>query len=655
MDPIRPECPPPEPLAAARAKFERTGAARRQSRSPSGGAKSVLVPLKADVVVAGGGMAGVCAAVAAARSGASVILVQDRSRLGGNSSSEVRMHICGANWHKNRPGWRESGLLEEFRLDDAVNNPQRCREMWDLMLYDKVVAENGITLLLDTAVVGAETRDARILRTLARCEKTELLYRLDGEIFCDCTGDCRLAIEAGADIRRGREARSEFGETLAPDKPDGETLGSSILFTSRKHGRPMPFAPPSWARKITEEELRKRTIKSWEYGYWWIEWGGHLDTIEDNERIRFELLSIVMGIWDHIKNSGRFPESAEWALDWVGMIPGKRESRRIIGDHVLTERDLIGGGDFEDAVAIGGWPMDDHPPGGFDRADESPGRQVATRDVYNIPLRSLYSRNVANLFMAGRNISASHVAFTSTRVMGTCSAMGQAVGTAAALCARHGIGPRQLYERKDRLRELQQRLIRDDQTIKGIRNEDAGDVARLAAVRASGEEGAAAAVNVINGWLRDIPAGGRPAAPEQDVPMDLVGAGPAQKAAVNHWAGRLGPEGAWIELSWEKPHPLREIQVTFDTGFHRELTLTSSDSINRGIVRGPQPETVRDYAIWYGDGSPAGLKPLARVEGNHRRVNRHRFAPIEARTVRVHVSATNGDDLARIFEIRCYR
>lgn len=655
MDPQRFESASQKMIAAVRAKFTRPKTARPESSSTTDNGKLLKVTMKADVVVAGGGMAGVCAAISAARNGASVILVQDRSRLGGNSSSEVKMHICGANWHKNRPGWRESGLLEEFRLDDAVNNPQRCREMWDLLLYDKVIAEDKISLLLDTAIVGAEAANGRILRAIARCEKTELLYLLDAEIFCDCTGDCRLAVEAGADIRCGREARSEFGETLAPEKPDGQTLGSSILFTSRKHDRPMPFKPPQWARKITDAQLRMRTIKSWEYGYWWIEWGGNFDTIQDNERIRFELLSIVMGIWDHIKNSGKFPESAEWALDWVGMIPGKRESRRIIGDYMLNEHDLVSGGSFNDAVAIGGWPMDDHPSGGFDETDESPGRHVAMGDVYNIPLRALYSKSMANLFMAGRNISASHAAFTSTRVMGTCSVMGQAIGTAAELCARSNILPRQLYERKDRLHELQQRLIRDDQTIKGKRNEDVEDLARLASVQASGEEGDAAAANVVNGWLRDMPAGDLPARPEQDVPMDLVGFSSPQKKIVNHWACKMRPEGAWIELSWARTYALREIQITFDTGFQRELTLTSSDSINRGIVRGPQPETVRDYTISYGSERIAGLQPLVQVAGNHQRLNRHHLAPIEARTIRIHVSATNGDDLARIFEIRCYR
>jgi hypothetical protein len=318
-------------------------------------------------------------------------------------------------------------------------------------------------------------------------------------------------------------------------------------------------------------------------------------------------------------------------MDWVGMLPGKRESRRLVGDHVLTQHDLEGKtGDCADAVAIGGWPMDDHPPGGFDRPDLPPCVQIKTAEVYNVPLRSLYSKNVANLLMAGRNVSASHAAFTSTRVMGTCAAMGQAAGTAAALCVREGLTPRQLYEDKKRLTELQQTLLRDDQTIKGRRNEDPADLARQAKVKASDELDHAEAANVLNGVTRVIPG-----------------------KSFNRWAGRIKDDGAWIELSWNKPQTISRIQITFDTGFQRELTLTASDGINRGIVRGPQPETVRDYTVSYRGTAGGPLTELVAVKGNFQRLNRLTFKPVEAQTVRIHVHAA-GDKLARIFEVRCY-
>src|ERR1039458_229472 len=262
-------------------------------------------------------------------------------------------------------------------------------------------------------------------------------------------------------MRSGREGRAELDESLAPPQPENRTLGSSILFTSRLYHNPMPFTAPAWARKITKEQLKHRPVTSWEYGYWWIEWGGDHDVIGDNERIRFELLAIVMGVWDYIKNSGDFPDSRHWAMDWVGMMPGRRGSRRMEGDYLLKQQDLmqgsfpdavaIGGGgmyghppggsrgmegdyllkqqdlmqgSFPDAVAIGGWAMDGHPPEGFDRPDLPPNTVLSPPEVYDIPLRSLYSRNISNLLMGGRNISASYVAFTSARVMATCAVEG---------------------------------------------------------------------------------------------------------------------------------------------------------------------------------------------------------------------------------------
>jgi hypothetical protein len=588
-----------------------------------------LVDLNTDVLVAGGGLAGVCAAISAARHGSRVVLLQDRSRLGGNSSSEVKMHVVGANSHKARPGWREGGLIEELRLDDAANNPQRCWELWDLLLYDKVVSEPNITLLLETTLYRADVANSQIRSVLARCDKSETLYRIQAKVFCDCTGDSRLGLEAGADMRTGREARSEFNESLAPEKADNETLGSSILFTSRLHRRAMPYTAPSWARKVTKEHLRFRNIgpENWEYGYWWIEWGGERDVIRDNERIRFELLSIVTGVWDYIKNSGEHAASANWALEWIGMMPGKRGSRRLVGDHMLTERDLMSGS-FADAVAIGGWPMDDHPPGGFDRPDLPPNTVLRTPEVFDIPFRSLYSRNVGNLMMAGRNISATHAAFTSTRVMATCAVIGQAVGTAAGMCCERGIAPRQLARDRALMSRLQQQLLRDDQSIKSVRNEDSADLARSATLKASAGDPKV----LIDGVVRDIPAAnGKP-------------------AEAHHWSAPI--DNAWIELSWPRPQRIREIQLTFDSGFQRELTLSASDSISRAIVRAPQPETVRDYELQYRAGNE--WKTLRRIEKNHQRLNRVKFDPVDTAAVRIRVLATNGAEEARVFEVRCY-
>jgi len=214
----------------------------------------------------------------------------------------------------------------------------------------------------------------------------------------------------------------------------------------------------------------------------------------------------VLGVWDHIKNSGRFPEAANWALETVGMIPGKRESRRVMGDHILCQADLEGAWKgFPDAVAIGGWPFDDHPSEGFDAPEKQPFIPTKIAEPYNIPLGALYSRNIANLMMAGRNISCTHVAFCSTRVMATCAVVGQAVGTAAAMCARRGGTPRELRADAAAVRELQQTLLRNDQTIRNAVNEDPADLARRARAAASASTAATRPENVLTGVTRDLP------------------------------------------------------------------------------------------------------------------------------------------------------
>lgn len=591
-----------------------------------------VVDLKCDLFVAGGGPAGVCAALAAARHGSKVILVQDRSRLGGNSSSEVKMHIVGANNHTGRPGWREGGIIEELRLDDAANNPHRSWEMWDLLLYDKIVSEPNITLLLDTSVYRA-TKDAtgEIAQVLARSDKTEHIYRITSKLYADCTGDSKLAIEAGATIRWGHEARSEFDEPLGWEKPTRETLGSSILFTARDYGKPIGYTAPKWARKIEKKHLQFRPVGSWEYGYWWIEWGGAIDTIRDNERIRFELLAIVTGVWDYIKNSGQVKGAENWGLDWVGMVPGKRESRRIEGDHILTQQDVMGlNGDFDDAVAIGGWGLDEHPPGGFDSPELRPFTSIKLPEVYNIPFRSLYSKDVPNLLMAGRNASCSHVAFTSTRVMATCAVMGQGMGTAAALCLKKGVKPREFAASKNNLNELTQTLLRDDQTIKHRKNEDSLDVARNAKATSSECYQDSKAENALNGFVRNMSG-----------------------ELTNRWLGVMSTDGAWLELTWDKPQSISHVQLTFDTGFQRELTLTSADNHNKPMIRAPQPETIRDYEL-IGTTPDGKSVTLATIKSNHQRLLRHDFPKTKLTTLRLKIHATNGSEQARVYEVRCY-
>ena len=372
--------------------------------------------------------------------------------------------------------------------------------------------------------------------------------------------------------------------------------------------------PPNWARKITGKQLKFRGISSWEYGYWWIEWGGQVNTISDNERIRFELLSIVLGVWDYIKNSGKHPTAANWALDWVGMLPGKREARRLVGDHMLTQQDLMGlNGEIEDAVCIGGWNIDEHPSTGFDDPEKPPFVSIALRGVYNIPLRSLYSKNIANLMMAGRNISATHAAFTSTRVMATCAVEGQAVGTAAALCVGQDLLPRQLFADKARLARAAANAAAQRSNDQGTEERRPGRPGPAGHGDCLGRRSQIAG-RQCDRWL--CPQPGRRVA-------SLGGAARRPTGPGSNWPGR-------------EPVRLAQIQLTFDSGFQRELTLSASEGVNRHVIRAPQPETVKDYVIQYRPAAGADWIDLARVEGNHQRLCRHQFEPVEAAAVRRH-------------------
>ena len=589
-----------------------------------------IIQLETDLLVAGGGLSGVCAALAAARNGARVVLVQDRSVLGGNASSEVKMHIVGADCHGAKPGARESGIIEELRLEDAARNPAGVYSQWDLLLYEKVMLEPNIRLLLDTDVTGVEMSGDTIRLARASRLSTEDEFVIRAKFFADCTGDGRLGAEAGADYHVGREAKADYNERLAQDHADRQTLGSSILLTGKKHGTPQPFHCPAWVRKFKKEDFKLRPIKSFEYGYWWFEWGGQLDTLKDNAEIRHELLRITLGVWNYIKNSGEFLESAKWGLDWVGSIPAKRESRRFHGPYRLTEKDVLTPGQFDDTVAYGGWFVDTHPPLGVDAPEEPPCIQHHFDHLFPIPLRCYHSRNVANLFFAGRNISATHIAFASTRVMATCAVGGQAVGTAAALWLREPSADIRTLSTPANIRALQQRLLRDDAFLPGLRNEDNTDLARSAAPHAT--SGAETAALALDGTTRDLRAA----------------FGSWSSDTLHAWTATDLP--AALTLTLPKPALIREVHLTFDSGFERELLLTPSHHHQKiSAPRGPQTKLVRHYRVKI-DGVV-----VHEETGNLLRKRVHRLAaPVSGKTVEIECLATHGAQVARIFEIRCY-
>ena len=636
--------------------------------------------LACDLLVVGGGMSGVCCALAAARLGTQVILVQDRAVLGGNASSEIRMHIVGATGlHAGVPlslESREGGIIEEIRLELAVRNPQRSAAVFDLILYELCRAEPNLTLLLNTTVVGARVEEGRIRDVVAERPSTEDRFTIAATMFADCTGDGRLGAEAAVPVMRGREGQAAFGETLAPEEGDAKTLGSTILFQAKQHHRPMPYVAPPWVRKFQPSDFALRPFGKrgsdlgLEYGYWWIEWGGCLDTVKDNERIRDELLAITLGIWNHIKNESGLDVS-HWALDWIGMVPGKRESRRLVGQHILTESDLMNSRAFPDAIAFGGWPIDLHPPEGVDAPTEAPCTQNHLRWLYDIPLRSCVAGNLENLFFAGRNLSATHIAFASTRVMATCAAVGQGVGTAAALALKAGVIPAEIASSSELMRSIQQRLLRDDAYLIGRPRADADDLAPSAVVTASSEQAGGEAALVLSAQTRavhgpDVVASAAAANQWENVLAEiatgkataLYTSAPPDRAApgLHRWmsepAARLP---ATLELRWAAPVAASEVQLIFDTGLHRFLTLSQADGYTARMEWGrPQPETVRDYRLEAKIGGE--WRVIHNEVGNYQRRRVHRWAeplPTVA-ALRLVVTATNGLDHARVCEVRVY-
>ncbi|WP_309121102.1 FAD-dependent oxidoreductase [Paenibacillus sp.] len=458
-----------------------------------------------DVVVCGGGLAGFCAAVAAARHGARVCLVQDRPVFGGNSSSEIRVPPQGAaSFHAYA---RETGIVHELLTEERARNHEEAtfdngwiNSVWDMVLYDTAMKTPNLTFRLNTSVTRVAMKDERTLEAVVcRVQHAETELTLRGGVFIDCTGDGLVAAFAGCEWRLGTEGRDEFGEPHAPERASDAVMGNSIHFKAKDTGRPVPFSAPDWAVAYDDPDFfykQGRWPGEIRSGYWWIELSVPWHTIYDNETLRHELTRHVLGIWDWIKNKD--PElsvaAANYALDWIGQVPGKRESRRIVGEYFMTEHDPLEKTAFPDEAAYGGWFVDLHEPGGLlapfserAAAEGHSGAYAAKSYVgpYGIPLRILIARGMNNLMMAGRNVSVTHAALGTVRVMGTTALMGQAAGTAAAYAVRTGIPIREVPTRG--IRDVQQALLRDGCFLLHAKNEDDRDLARRASVEASSE------------------------------------------------------------------------------------------------------------------------------------------------------------------------
>jgi hypothetical protein len=565
-----------------------------------------------DVCVIGGGMAGLCAAIASARNGARTALVHDRPVLGGNASSEVRMWICGARGKNNK----EAGILEEIQLDNLYQNHALNYSVWDSVLYGKARFEPGLTLFLNCSCLDARMQANRIAGITAWQLTSQTMHKIRARQFIDCSGDSILAGVTPAEFRTGREARAEFDEDIQPAEADQKTMGNSLLIQVRHTDSPQTFVPPRWAYKFTRpEDFPHRMNGVNGSNFWWIEVGGLDNTIRDAERIHDELMKVVYGAWDYIKNHAPEREkAANWAIEWIGSLPGKRENRRYVGDHILSQNEVRAGGAFEDIVAYGGWPMDDHHPAGI----FYPGPPTifhAAPSPFGIPYRCLYSRNIENLLFAGRNISVTHAVLSSTRVMGTCALLGQAVGTAAALCIRHTCAPRDL-SRGQRLEELQNTLMDDDCWLPG-RTRPLGALAQ-------------------GGQLRGAATGDNVAALLDGLDRDREGKSHAWEAE----------PGAAAEYRWTQPVHVAGVRLVFDSNLSNDKRMPCTYPQKGNLSRVPS-SLVRQYRL-------EALEPNGQwrvVYRDKENTQRLVYVPFDVttRALRLIPEATWGDETARVF------
>ncbi len=502
---------------------------------------------KVDFCVIGGGLSGLCAAISAARHGAKVALMHERPMLGGNCSSEIRMWVSGAHGDNNR----ETGLMEEILLENHYRNPDKNYSVWDSVLYEKARFEENITLLLNCSCMDAEMKDGRIASVTGWQMTTQQFHKVEAGLFADCSGDSILAPLTGASFREGREAKAEYHETIPPDTADKHTMGLSCLLQAVETDEPHPYIAPEWAEKIDESKLvhRKPNMASPMENFWYLELGGMRDTIGETEEIRDELVALAYGMWDYLKNDpSQAAKHENWQLDWVGMLPGKRESRRYVGAYTMTEHDVRSGGHFSDEVAYGGWSMDDHHPAGF-RTTERPTIYHPAPSPYGIPFGSLYSQEIPNLMFAGRNISVTHAAMSSTRVMATCALLGQAVGTAAAMTVEKGCSVDDVA--KKHMTELQDRLMDDDCYLPHLQRR-ISDICQKARLSGDGLE---------LECLRD-------------------GVDRPREGKTHAWQGTIGDQ---ITYTFEQPVDIHRIRLVADSDLNRDSLPEPENRMERSM------------------------------------------------------------------------
>jgi len=573
-----------------------------------------------DLVVVGGGMAGTCAAISAARLGLNVALIQNRPVLGGNNSSEVRVHLNG---QINLPPYPALGNVVR-ELDSGLRgNAQPAHHYDDARKLAVVRAEENLHLFLNTHVFKVEKTGDRITAVMARHIRRNTEHRFAAALFADCTGDGNLGYLAGAEYRMGREGRSQTGESLAPDKPDRMTMGTSVQWYAVETDQPVPFPECPWALQFTDETCYPMTRGDWDW-----ETGMNRDQIAEIEFIRDYGLRVAFGNWAYLKNRYKFKQDyANHRLEWVAYIGGKRESRRLLGDVILQEQDILERRSYPDAMVTTTWTIDLHypHPENSKQFPDAPFRSIARHKriaPYPIPYRCLYSRNIENLFMAGRDISVTHVALGTVRVMRTGGMMGEVVGMAAAVARKHDTTPRGVYTRYlNELKALARRGVgRADSHETQATPPDGFDptapnVASRATVTAS---------SVLD--------------PDQ-YPPRCINDGRADTRNNNaRWVSARGALPAWVEFTWDQPQTIATARIV--SGWNDGSSPRPVDPIRDGIF---QVHT------------PSGWQNVAgtRIQANTSFDLWLHFDPVTTQRLRLWITASPGDT-ARLWEVQLY-
>ncbi|MDR3181477.1 MAG: FAD-dependent oxidoreductase [Planctomycetaceae bacterium] len=602
-----------------------------------------------DLIVVGGGIAGICSAISAARLDCKVALIQNRPTLGGNNSSEVRVHLQGRVGY---PPYPNLGNLVHELDPQHEGNAQPGEYYKDDKKLNAVKAEKNITLYLNTHIIAAETEkdsenSVKIVSIVGKNIETGVETKLTGKLFADCSGDGNLGFLAGADWRMGRESKAETREDLAPENSDKMTMGASVQWYSvpakDKDGQSVKteFPPLPWAHQFTHESAQPMIKGDWDW-----ETGLNDDQVWDIERIRDNGLRAAYGHWAYMKNQSeaKWREQADnRKLGWVAFIAGKRESRRLMGDVILQEQDLVQREIYPDASFVTTWSIDLHYPESRNEKHFSGEafRTIAKHkgiQAYAVPYRTLYSRNVSNLFMAGRCISVTHVALGTIRVMRTSGMMGEVVGMAASLAVKNDTVPRKVYEKHlNELKALMEKGIapkpekywhsaqpRISQPVKKATPPawlpKAGkNLARNAEVAVS---------SLYKGTEKGILY---PALNINDGKFDI---GSNAGRWVSDKTDNLKANPHWVELKFAEPAEINALRLV------------------SGQLGGATP--IQDFVLQYNDGAKWVDITGSKTESNNEPDIGKRFAAVKSSAFRLVITATP-ENLARIWELELYK